>query len=154
MSGTIDHIAEMLKTLSADVKQLKIDIANLKEDNHNSAVSAGEAYSALNTKIDLLKNLNNESAAAIQQAAVTKTAKQCRPAYFKTIYAEDSKKYLGTLYSQEDIDTVMRDEKVAKSKSQAIQSNRVANILYNQYIKPDKTRMAAFEEIYSKHFNN
>jgi len=159
MSNTVDFIADtvkqqaiILKQIATDVAEMKIAINDLRENNTMSAQMAEKMYRALNIKFDMLENLNVKSNAAIQQSATTRTVKQSRPIYFKTIFNEDRDKYMGVLYTQEDIDTVMNDDQV-KTKTGTVQSNRIANILYNKFVKEQPTRKQAFEEIYTKHFS-
>lgn len=149
MSATNNKIIAMLEKLAEDVAALSDKIDHLSEVNE----SANEtAYRALSKKLDLLKNLDNNAQASAQQVATTKTAKPTRPIYFKTIFNEDQAKYVGLLYTQEELDTVCDSDKV-KTKSGAVQQNRIANIIYTEYIRKNPDRMKAFDDIYTKHFS-
>jgi len=152
MSNTVDFIADMLKKVSADIAELKVAVAEIRDNNTLSAQSADTMYRALNIKLDLIQNLDVKSTAAITQAATARTTKQSRPMFFKMVFGESRDKYIGKLYTQEDMDVVLKDDRVVKSKAGATQNNRIANILYNEYVKTNPDNMAAFETIYAAHF--
>jgi hypothetical protein len=149
MSATNTKIIAMLEKLTEDVAALKVQVEQMSETNETNNETA---YRALSKKLDLLKNLDNNAQATAQQVATTKTAKPTRPIYFKTIFNEDQTKYIGVLYTQEEIDTVCDSDKV-KTKSGAVQPNRIANIIYTEYIRKNPERMKAFDDIYTKHFS-
>ncbi len=148
-----ETVIKMLKQLIADVAEVKSAVAELQKCESTSAECSDKMYRALNIKLDMLQNLDNKSSAAIQQTVTSRVTKQSRPIYFKTIFNEDSAKYLGQLYTQEDIDTVSEDDNVKNAKNDTIRNNRIATAIYNKYVKPNKDRAAAFETIYTAHFN-
>ncbi len=153
MSNSVDFIADTLKKLVIDVAAMKKAIDELREGNTMSAKSADDMYRALNLKLDLLQNLDVKSTAAIAQAAEKKVTKPSRPMFFKSIFNEDRSKYLDVLYSQADVDAVLADERVTKTKAGTTQSNRIATLVYNEHVKVNPDRMSAFEKIYAKQFS-
>ncbi len=142
---------DLIKAIAADVAQLKIDIAEIRDENTSAAAGAKEMYQALNVKFDMLKNLETASREAVQQSTTTRTSKPTRPAFFKQLFAEERDTHIGTLYTQEDIDAAFADRDVQSKKKEADRNNKAASIVYTTCLKGDanKTRIAAFEALYA-----
>lgn len=151
MSSHTAQILEMLKSITADVAQLKLDVDAMRTDNTQAAQSADTMYRALNVKFDMLKNLEATSREAIANTSARST-KPTRPAFFKQIFTDERNLHVGTLYSQEDIDAAFADANVQAKKKEADRNNKAAAIVYASCIKGDgnKERFNAFESLYSE----
>lgn len=150
MSKANAEMIELIKTIAADVADMKLAVRELQEDNAQAAVGAEKMYQTLNVKFDMLKNLETASREAVQQTA-TRTTKPTRPAFFKQIFAEERDTHIGTLYNQDDIDAAFAEREVVAKKKEVERNNKAASIVYQNCLKGDnnKTRLAAFEQLYT-----
>jgi regulator of replication initiation timing len=156
MSKTTAEIVALLKELSADMAEMKVSMTemkaamtNLHEDNASSAINGEKMYKTLNAKFDIFKNLEAQSREAIQQTAAA-PRKLTRPGFFKKLFLEDREKYMNILYTQEEIDFAFQDKDVIAKKKDADRLNKVAGIIFTNYIKADNPegRASAFASLY------
>jgi hypothetical protein len=155
MSKTSADIVDMLKQLTKDVRELKVAIKELQEDNASSAVNSEQMYKMLNAKFDMFKNLETQSRENIEQSSST-SRKLTRPAFFKKLFLEERDKHLNVLYTQEEIDSAFQEKDVTAKKKEADRISKVVTILYTKHIKANypEGRASAFASLYEQSLNN
>ncbi len=143
-------LVEMLKSVQEDIKELKVKIQELQEDNAQAAVNGEKMYKVLNAKFDMFKNLEAQSRESIQQQASTGTRKLTRPAFFKKLYIEDRDKYLDVLYTEAEIKAAYESSQVKAKTKEADRISKVVTILYTNHIKANNPegRAGAFASLY------
>lgn len=77
--------------------------------------------------------------------------KPTRPAYFRQLFLTERSKYMGVLFTEDEIAAAFRDSSVWKSRKSA-RLAKASALLYNRHIKADNPpgRSATFNEIYSQ----
>ncbi len=147
-SSNANSIETLLKTLLQEVKEMKLAIVELQEDNASSAVNAEKMYKTLNAKFDLFKNLEPQSREIIQQTKNSAARRPTRPVFFKKLFTEDREKYMDVLYTKEDVDEAfeeLKGDKKIKKESDLV--SKASTIIYNKHLKEGE-RKNAFDSIY------
>lgn len=158
MSKANAEMIELLKQLTKDVAELKMEmkgmktnIKELQEDNASSAVSSEQMYKMLNAKFDMFKNLETQSRENLEQTAST-SRKLTRPAFFKKLFIEEREKHINVLYTQEEIDAAFQEKDVLAKKKEADRISKVVTIIYTKHIKANfpEGRASAFASLYEQ----
>ncbi len=154
-------ITKTLKAMAKDIEQNKNNINTLinlinktidiKLDEIIETCKKTESTNTLlNSKFDIIKNLDIESREKIEDKKSEK--KPTKPSFFKSLFNGDKDKYMNILYTQDEIDDIYQSEEVIKKKKDSDKLNKVADLLYKNHIKENKPegRQSAFESIYSQ----
>lgn len=148
--SAIKHLTNEVKNLRADVKAIddKLDSSEIA-----NRTMLEMRWKEVSQKFDIFANLNEQSATNM---AKPNTRKVSKPIFFKNLFMTQREEYLDKLFTQEEIDTYMKDPLVVKKTKAEDKFIRIAKYIYDNSIKVNQPegRLALFESIYTSSTSN
>lgn len=141
------EILALVKALGENIKDMKVAMDALRNENTTAANGAEIMFKTLNSKFDMFKNLESEARQALKPTAPTRMS---RPQFFKKIFLDEVERdaYMNILYTQEEIDEASNHEDVKSKKKDADRISKIAAILYAAL--DTKNRKGTFESIFTQ----
>jgi phosphopantetheinyl transferase (holo-ACP synthase) len=138
------EIINAINELSKKIDKLGKDIVQIESVSH---IQSQLMYNSLDAKLDIFKNLDNQSSDKI--ISVSKR-RQAKPSFFKKLFNERRDEFINKLYTQEEIDEISKTDAVSKLDGTIKRDNKIAEILYKEHIKVNNPagRLGKFESIY------
>ena len=146
----LDEIISKLNHLSSEFQQIK----NIFDDIIiiNTTLSQ-EIGNQINTKLDILCNLDSSTNATATKTVSKKTKALSKPAFFKEKVKENINEFLDILYSQEDINNLYNNEDVKSKKSDLTKKNKLIDLLY-ALITKDNDKNKKLKDLFDNYKKN
>ncbi len=145
----MDDIIIKLNKLTDDFNKFKNTIDDIIIMN---TTLVQEIANQINTKMDILCNLDSSSQASAK-TAVKKTKALSKPAFFKDKLKTNINEFINVLYTDEDINNALADQEVKNKKNETAKKNKAIDILYSIVTK-DTEKNKKLKELFDSYKQN
>ena len=127
----IDEIIIKLNQLTDDFNKFKNTIDDIIIMN---TTLVQEIANQINTKMDILCNLETSSTTSSKPAA-KKNKALSKPAFFKDKMKANINEFLNVLYTQEELNDLYNNSEVKSKKTETTKKNKIIDLLYSLITK-------------------
>jgi len=110
-----------------------------------------EIANQINTKIDILCNLDNANNNAGAKAPAKKNKALTKSAFFKDKLKNNMDEFIDDLYTKEEIDALYNNDEVKIKKTDLQKKTKIIDILYLNITKNDATKNNKLKLIYDEY---
>ncbi len=121
-----DEVINRLDKLTDDFNKFKNTIDDIIIMN---TTLVQEIANQINTKMDILCNLENNSQTQNKQS-VKKTKSLSKPAFFKDKLKVNLNEFIDILYTNEELESMYNNSEVQSKKNETAKKNKVIDLLY------------------------
>jgi len=145
-----------LDLIIKELNKLKEEFHNYKEYTDNivtvNTTLVQEIANQINTKIDILCNLENSTNA---NKTVTKKNKiLTKTAYFKEKLKINLNEFIDVLYTEDDINELYKNSEVVSKKTENSKKTKIIDLLYNNITKNDEDKHNKLKSLYEEYKKN
>jgi hypothetical protein len=127
----IDELVNKINNLTEDFNKFKSTIDDIIIMN---TTLVQEIANQINTKIDILCNLESSSAPNAKTAS-KRTKALSKPAFFKDKLKLNMNEFINVLYTEEEINELQNNSDVKNKKTELQKKNKLIDILYSNITK-------------------
>jgi len=127
----IDEIIIKLNQLTDDFNKFKNTIDDIIIMN---TTLVQEIANQINTKMDILCNLETSSTTSSKPAA-KKNKALSKPAFFKDKMKANINEFINVLYTQEELNDLYNNSEVKSKKTETTKKNKIIDLLYSLITK-------------------
>jgi len=154
MSSTdskLDFIIKELNKLKTEFNSYKEYTDNIVSVNTNLVQ---EIANQINTKIDILCNIENASNINNTKPAAKKNKSLTKSAFFKDKLKVNIKEFINVLYTEEELEEINNNPEVKSKKTENTKKNKVIDILYNEITKNDEQKHTKLKDLFEEYKKN
>lgn len=145
----IDEIIVKLNQLTNDFNKFKSTIDDIIIMN---TTLVQEIANQINTKIDILCNLETTSNAS-SKPATKKNKALSKPAFFKDKVKNNINEFIDILYTQDDINEFQNSADVKSKKTETTKKNKLVDLLYT-YVTKDTDKNKKLKDLFDNYKKN
>ena len=145
----IDEIIIKLKQLTDDFNKIKNNIDDIIIMN---TTLVQEIANQINTKMDILCNLETSSTTSSKPAA-KKNKALSKPAFFKDKMKANINEFLNVLYTQEELNDLYNNSEVKSKKTETTKKNKIIDLLYSLITK-DTDKNKKLKDLFDNYKKN
>jgi len=148
----LNEIINRLNKMDEDYTKYKETIDNIIIMNTNLVQ---EIANQINTKIDILCNLDNiTSNSSAKPASVKKNKSLTKTSFFKDKLKSNLNEFVDVLYTENEIKELYNNPEVKTKKTETSKKNKIIDLLYNNITKNDEIKHNKLKELYDNYKKN
>lgn len=145
----IDDIINKLNHLTEDFNKFKNTIDDIIIMN---TTLVQEIANQINTKMDILCNLETSSTTSSKPAA-KKNKALSKPAFFKDKMKANMNEFLDILYTQEEMNNLYNNSEVKSKKTETAKKNKIIDLLYS-LVSKDTDKNKKLKDLFDNYKKN
>lgn len=146
----LDEVLNKLNQLTDDFNKYKNTIDDIIIMN-TSLVQ--EIANQINTKIDILCNLENINTNT-KQSATKKTKSLSKTSFFKDKLKNNINEFVNILYTEDELNELYEHPDVKSKKNESTKKNKIIDLLYNNITKKDEIKHSKLKELFEEYKKN
>lgn len=145
----LEEVINKLNQLTEDFTKYKNSIDDIIVMN---TTLVQEIANQINTKIDILCNLENATKGTTK--STTKTKSLSKTSFFKDKMKNNINVFLNQLYTQEELDEFNNHPDVKIKKTELQKKNKIIDLLYNHITKVDENKHNILKKLFDEYKKN
>ena len=147
----LDEIINKLNQLTEDFNKYKNTVDDIIVMN---TTLVQEIANQINTKIDILCNIESTTNNNTTASNVKKTKSLSKTSFFKDKLKNNINEFLDVLYTQDELDELNNHPDVKSKKNDSSKKTKIIDLLYNNITKKDENKHNKLKDLFETYKKN